>query len=163
IAMDLANTAHLVGTYQEGQFDDGGALDADFTTSLDDGKTWTNGNLGGLTTATGGLYARAGNPRVVFGLNGAVYIVSQVIDPATAQVTPDGVKAIAPTPMVQPNGNLTIHYSQPSAGLETVQTSSNGGASFAAPIVVHDFVSTEMPGMFTGNALGIGDAAVDPT
>jgi len=244
IAMDLANTAHLVGTYQEGQFDDGGALDADFTTSLDDGKTWTNGNLGGLTTATGGLYARAGNPRVVFGLNGAVYIVSQVIDPATCgsglglnrsfdsgqtwgtahfidqqtscgvlddmpgiavdtfpaspffgriyvawdeiagsgqplelissdnggvtwsapvQVTPDGVKAIAPTPMVQPNGNLTIYYSQPSARLETVQTSSNGGASFAAPVVVHDFVSTEMPGMFTGNALGIGDAAVDPT
>ncbi len=84
-AMDVNDTSHLVATYQEGQYPDQGALEAGFATSFDDGHTWTSGDLPGLTTAVGGSYPRAGNPRVAVGLNGAAYIVSQVLDPAACR------------------------------------------------------------------------------
>jgi hypothetical protein len=244
LAMDPNDTSHLISTYQEGQFPDEGAIDAGFATSLDDGYTWTSGNMPGLTRAVGGVYPRAANPRVAVGLNGAAYVVSQLLDPVKCktaiafstsrdngitwsnpsyiredascavqndmtgiavdtfpsspyfgriyvvwdviktsgqpimlayssdggatwsgpvQVSPDGVSGVAPTPLVQPDGKLTVYYPQPAASLETVQTSANGGASFAAPVTVYSFDAADPPGILAGNAQGIGDAAVDPT
>lgn len=78
------------------------------------------------------------------------------------QVTPVGVKAIAPIPLVQPDGSLTVYYSQPTALLETVQTSKDGGATFAPPVVIQTNQGADPPDMRAGAGLGIGDAAVDP-
>ncbi len=242
-AMDFNDTSHLLATYQEGQYADGGAIGTGYATSFDDGGTWSSGNLPGVSTAVGGTYPRAANPRGTFGPNGQAYVVSQVLDPAAClsglavnvsvdggltwadptfpvqdtgcgtqddmtgiavdtfpaspffgriyvvwdrieptgqpvmvasspdggatwsppvQVTPAGVSGTAPTPLVQPNGDLTVYYPQPAAQVETVQTSPDGGATFGAPVTVSSFDAADPPGFLAGNGQGMGDAAVDP-
>jgi hypothetical protein len=243
-AIDPHNPDHLVAVYQEGQYADGAALDTGFASSSNDGYSWNTGIMPGLTVPVGGPYRRAGNPRVAFGMDGAAFAVSQVLDSvkcksalavnrsedwgrswdvatfpftmtscdgqvdmtgvavdtnpsspffgriylvwdtahstggqpvslisstdggatwtAPVQITPTGMDAVAPTPLVQPDGALTIYYAQPTSLMETVQTSSDGGVTFGAPVEVHSYDAVDPPDILAGNDQGIGDAAVDP-
>ena len=81
IAVDPNNPAILVAVFQEGRFATfGAAVGVGFACSHDAGRTWTAGNLPGLTVATGGLFARATDPVVAFGPDGAVYASTLLID-----------------------------------------------------------------------------------
>jgi hypothetical protein len=109
IAVDPNDPSVVVAVFQQGRFDDGGGcVDTGFATSHDGGRTWTTGNLPGLTTAVGGPFERASDPAVVIASDGAVYGQSLVIDVSTCR---SGV---------------------------AVQRSDDGGLSFGAPVLVED-------------------------
>jgi hypothetical protein len=79
IAMDPNNANHIVATYQEGRFQDGGSAAIGYATSQDGGKTWVFGDLPGLTVSVGGPYDRTSDPSVAFGPDGEVYAGALVL------------------------------------------------------------------------------------
>lgn len=64
---------HAVVVYMEGRNPTGCAQAIGYATTLDGGKTWTSGDLPGLTAATGGKYPLAKDPVVAFGPKNTVY------------------------------------------------------------------------------------------
>jgi hypothetical protein len=76
IAVDPSNPLIIVAVVQQGRFPDGGSTAIGYATSHDGGQTWTAGDLPLLTVATGGVFARASDPAVAFGPDGAVYAES---------------------------------------------------------------------------------------
>ena len=76
VAVDPNNPAIVVAVFQQGRYPDGGSLDAGYATSHDGGLTWTSGNMPLLTLAVGGAFARASDPVVAFGPDGAVYVAT---------------------------------------------------------------------------------------
>jgi hypothetical protein len=74
IALDPNDPSTVVAVFQQGRFDTNGAsVDPGFATSRDGGRTWTAGNLPGLTVAVGGAFERASDPVVAIGPDGSVY------------------------------------------------------------------------------------------
>jgi hypothetical protein len=106
IAMDPNDPDDIVATYQEGRFRNGAAADIGWATSLDGGRTWTNGNMPNLTQAVGGAWERASDPAVAWGPDHVVYINSLVVSFHA------GVSGMA------------------------VQRSSDGGLTWSDPVVV---------------------------
>jgi hypothetical protein len=82
IAVNPANPLNVVAAYQEGRLADGGDATNGYATSLDGGRTWTSGELPGLTTypGQGGQFERASDAVVAFGPNNTVYANSLVFD-----------------------------------------------------------------------------------
>ncbi|MDB6029791.1 MAG: hypothetical protein JWM16_129 [Verrucomicrobiales bacterium] len=81
IAVDPNNASIVVAAFQVGRFlTFGGSVGIGFATSHDGGQTWTSGNLQGLTAAASGEFARASDPVVAFGPDGAVYISTLLAD-----------------------------------------------------------------------------------
>ena len=66
----------IVAAAQEGRFFDGGASGVGFSTSTNNGATWTSGTLPGITTFTGGTYARVTDPSVAYDAAHNVWMVS---------------------------------------------------------------------------------------
>jgi BNR repeat-like domain len=66
----------IVSVVQTGRFFDGGASDIAFATSLNNGTTWTTGNLPGITTFAGGIYDRVSDPAVAYDAQDNVWLVS---------------------------------------------------------------------------------------
>ena len=109
IAVDPNDPSIVVAVFQQGRFaDEGGSVDPGFATSHDGGRTWTTGNLPGLTTAVGGAFERASDPVVAIGPDGAVYAQALVLDVSDCRT---GV---------------------------AVQRSDDGGLTFGAPVLVQD-------------------------
>jgi hypothetical protein len=84
IAVNPTDPANAVTTYQEGRVDTAGDEANGFATTFDGGKTWTFGELPGLTVAVGGPWKRASDPAVAFGPEGNVYASSLVFDEGPA-------------------------------------------------------------------------------
>ncbi len=82
IAVDPNQSNRVVATFQQDRFPDGGSVDPGFASSADGGKTWTTGNLPGLTTQVGGQFDRASDPAAAFGPDGAAYITTLPFDAA---------------------------------------------------------------------------------
>jgi hypothetical protein len=82
----FSNGSMIVAASQLGRFFDGGATVNGFATSTNNGVSWTDGALPGLTTATGGDYARATDPSVAYDAAHGVWLISSLalVD------TPDG-------------------------------------------------------------------------
>ena len=109
IAVDPSHPSVVVAVFQQGRFAaEGGSVDPGFATSHDGGRTWTTGNLPGLTTAVGGAFERASDPVVAIGPDGAVYAQTLVLDVSDCRT---GV---------------------------AVQRSDDGGLTFGAPVLVQD-------------------------
>lgn len=88
---------HLVGTFQEGRYPDGGAWATGFAVSFDGGRTWTRGLAPGLSTGTKGPWQRSTDPVVAFDHLGRVYLNSlnfsrggDVADAITVLASDDG-------------------------------------------------------------------------
>src|SRR3954454_1026490 len=82
LAVNPANPLNVVAVYQEGRRANGGDATNGFATSFDGGRTWTSGELPGLTTypGQGGEFERASDAVVAFGPNNLVYANSLVFD-----------------------------------------------------------------------------------
>lgn len=106
VAVSPLNPAIAVAVAHDGRFPDGGAVDISYAWTHDGGTTWHHGPVQGLTRATGGAWDRASDPVVAFDPTGDVYISALVFDVTTC---PTGV---------------------------VVARSTDGGATFAAPVVV---------------------------
>lgn len=238
IDVDPNDASRVVAAVQSGRDPNGGCQAIAWATSHDGGGTWKRGNLPGVTTATGGAFARASDPAVAFGPDGAAYVVSLVFNtsnndngiavsrsadggltwsaPTLAQedstgaddkewivvddapasphlgriyvawdrsqatgqpillrwsddrgvtwsalhtVSPATAAAIGARPVVQPNGNLTIVYENFATGRIVSQTSTDGGVTFAAQVVVAADRANDPTDMRAGSDLP--SAAVD--
>ncbi len=106
VAVSPLNPAIAVAVAHDGRFPDGGAVDISYAWTHDAGTTWHHAPMQGVTRATGGAWDRASDPVVAFGPGGDVYISVLVFDATTC---PTGV---------------------------VVARSTDGGATFAAPVVV---------------------------
>src|SRR5260221_12255818 len=63
----FSNGATIVATFQVVRVFDGGSCDIGFATSINNGGSWTNGLLPGITTCQGGrIYDRVSDPSVAF-------------------------------------------------------------------------------------------------
>jgi len=81
IAIDPNDASIVVAVVQQGRFDSNGAsVDPGFATSQDGGRSWTAGNLPGLTVAVGGAFERASDPAVAIGPDGSVYAEALLVD-----------------------------------------------------------------------------------
>src|SRR5215216_1667056 len=76
LALDPEQESHLLASYQEGRFSDGGARALTYAASFDSGRTWQEGLLPGLTVASGGRFERASDPWVAFGPGRRAYYTS---------------------------------------------------------------------------------------
>ena len=92
-----------VAAFQVGRRFDGAATNIGFATSIDDGRTWRNGLLPGLTTASrpAGPHTRASDPVVAFDDAHGVWLISTLaIEAPTTRLTvsrsSDGVTWSAP-------------------------------------------------------------------
>jgi hypothetical protein len=77
IARSPINSNFLVGTFQEGRFTDGGAVDCGYSISTDGGQTWTRALIPNLTQTSGGTYFRATDPVAGVDLNGNTYLLTE--------------------------------------------------------------------------------------
>lgn len=80
LAVDPANPLHLIASWQENRFSDGGARTLGVAATFDGGITWSEGVLPRLTHVDGGAWDRASDPWVAFGANGRVYAASLLFD-----------------------------------------------------------------------------------
>lgn len=114
VAVDPSSSQHLVGVWQQDRFSFGGASGLASGYSLDGGQTWTETTLPLDACVQGGLpYDRASDPWVSIGPDGIVYAVSISFDVHG----PDNVVAAT--------------------------TSSDGGATWSPPAIVHANLGTE--------------------
>jgi hypothetical protein len=68
----------IVATAQFGRFFDGGSSDIGFSTSTNNGVSWTSGSLPGITTFVGGTYVRVSDPSVAYDARHNVWIISSL-------------------------------------------------------------------------------------
>lgn len=108
ITRSPTNADFLVAAFQEGRFTDGGAVDCGYSVSADGGLTWTRALIPNLTQAAGGAYYRATDPVAGIDLSGNVYLNTE--------------------------GATDINFNN---GDILVSKSTDGGATFAAPLVVY--------------------------
>ncbi|MFL6137777.1 MAG: sialidase family protein [Frankiaceae bacterium] len=68
----------IVETAQVGRFFDGGATNAGWATSTDNGTTWTHGSLPGVTKYAGGAYDRTSDEVVAYDARHNVWLISSL-------------------------------------------------------------------------------------
>src|SRR5438309_1600448 len=72
----FSNGSTIVATFQVGRISDGGSCAIGFATSTDNGATWANGLLPGITKyAGGGTNDRATDPSVAFDAKHGVWLI----------------------------------------------------------------------------------------
>ncbi len=106
IAVSPFNADIAVAVAHDCRFSNGGAVDISYAWTHDGGAHWHHAPLPQLTKAVGGPWDRASDPVAAFGADGSVFIAALVFDATTC---PTGV---------------------------TVSRSTDGGATFAAPVTV---------------------------
>src|SRR2546421_8742516 len=75
----FSNGSTIVATFQVGRISDGGACAIGFATSINNGSTWANGLLPGITKyAGGGPNDRATDPSVAFDASHKVWLISSL-------------------------------------------------------------------------------------
>ncbi|MFL6260223.1 MAG: sialidase family protein [Thermoanaerobaculia bacterium] len=82
-AIDPESPKHLLASYQEDRFEDGGCRDLTAAVSFDGGATWQESLLPNLTLAAGGPYQRTSDPWVAFGPGDRAYFASLGFDETT--------------------------------------------------------------------------------
>jgi hypothetical protein len=93
----------IVAAYQVGRIYDGGACAIGFSTSTDNGSTWTSGLLPGLTKYAGsGTYDRATDAAVAYDARHNVWMVSSLV-----LTEAGGVKGVAIYTSLSTDGGMT--------------------------------------------------------
>src|SRR5690349_11123882 len=76
----FANGSTIVAAFQVGRIYDGGACAIGFSTSTNNGASWTSGLLPGLTKyAGGGTFARATDAAVAYDAQDNVWMISSLV------------------------------------------------------------------------------------
>lgn len=90
VAVDPKNPAHLVGTWQQDRWSNGGSNAIGTAVSFDGGSTWTQrtprvSRCAGGTAGNGGDYNRASDPWVTFAADGTAFLSALAFDSTTAR------------------------------------------------------------------------------
>jgi hypothetical protein len=117
IAVNPSNPLNAVTGYQEGRVAGGGDATNGFASTFDGGRTWTYGEVPGLTSypGQGGRFDRASDAVVAFGSAGDVYFSSLVFD----------------------DTSNTIAGNQMHSGM-AINVSKDGGRTWSAPVIFAD-------------------------
>ena len=96
VAADPRNPNHLVATWQQDRWTDGGSRALMTATSLDGGRSWTRvlqpmSRCGGGTPANGGDFERVSDPWVDIAVDGSVYAMGLAFSGTAAQATSNAV------------------------------------------------------------------------
>jgi hypothetical protein len=156
----FSNGSTIVATFQVGRVFDGGSCDIGFATSTNNGSSWTNGLLPGITKFQGGgIYDRVSDPSVAFdarhnvwlisslallGTSGAAVLTSRSTDggltwgnPVTTNLTTGVDKnwIVCDTTSTSPfYGHCYTEWDNNAAGnLLQMSTSSDGGLTWSVP------------------------------
>ena len=138
IARSLITPDLLVATFQEGRFNDAGAVDCGYSVSSDGGLNWTRALIPNLTQASGGPYFRATDPVAGFDLNGNIYLNTEG---ATDQSFNNGAIVVsrssdggqtfgAPSVVYQPSNN-TVFPDKPWMAINTFSGTATAGRILA--------------------------------
>jgi hypothetical protein len=111
VTVSPANSDHIVATWQQDRFADGGARGTRVAVSFDRGRTWAPGGLPDLTLCSDGTWQRASDPWLDIAADGTVYQMSLVV-----------------------SRNAPLPYR---SGM-TVSRSDDGGLSWSMPTVLVD-------------------------
>lgn len=76
LAANPEDSGNLLAGWQESRYANGGARALGFAASTDEGETWTEGLVPGLTRPSGGTWDRASDPWVAFGPDDRAYYCS---------------------------------------------------------------------------------------
>src|ERR1043165_7224469 len=100
----FSNGSTMVAAYQVGRIFDGGACAIGFSTSTDNGATWTSGLLPGLTkyTSPAGSFDRATDAAVAYDAQDNVWMISSLV-----LTEAGGVKGVAVYTSRSTDGGLT--------------------------------------------------------
>lgn len=121
----------LLATFQEGRYYDAGSLDCGYAISRDGGLTWTRALIPQLTQSSGGSFNRATDPVAGIGPQGDLYLNTL--------------------------GSISGAFSSAAV---LVSRSTDGGASWSAPVAV--FTSTSTTVAPDKNWLAVNDYAGTP-
>jgi hypothetical protein len=111
-AVDPENPKHLLASYQEDRFEDGGCRSLTSAVSFNGGATWQESLLPRLTVTGGGPYQRTSDPWVAFGPGGRAYFAS-----------------------------LGFNETSPQNGVY-LSSSDDGGRTWSDPVAVHSGTQT---------------------
>ena len=75
----FSNGSTIVAAYQVGRIYDGGACAIGFSTSTDNGATWTSGLLPGITKYSGGTFDRATDAAVAYDAQDNTWMISSLV------------------------------------------------------------------------------------
>lgn len=75
----FSNGSTIVAGYQVGRIYDGGACAIGFSTSTDNGATWTSGLVPGITKYSGGTYDRATDAAVAYDAKHNTWMISSLV------------------------------------------------------------------------------------
>lgn len=107
LARNPLNPDHLIASFQEGRWTNGGAVNCGFAITTNGGLTWSRSLLPGITTNFGGNFRKATDPVVAFNHTGRAFINTLAsIDSSFSQThvllsrsTADGLHFEAPLPV----------------------------------------------------------------
>lgn len=74
LARNPLDPDHLIATFQEGRWTDGGAINCGFALSTNGGLSWSRSLLPGITTNFAGTFRKATDPVVAFNHKGQAFI-----------------------------------------------------------------------------------------
>ncbi len=167
-----ASGSTVVATFQVGRFTDGGAEAIGYAVSADAGRTWRDGLLPGLTSASGGPWARGSDPTVAYDSLHAVWLIGVLAlaadrngitisrsadgrswsQPITADAAP-GTLAYDKEWLTCDNwssspqrGSCYLAWSDEANGGLAVQVSRDGGLTWTAPTAAAPRGSAEVVG-----------------
>jgi RTX calcium-binding nonapeptide repeat (4 copies) len=157
----------LVAVFQNGRYLDGGAADIGFATSSDGGRTWRGGTLPSLAEASrpAGTAARATDPVVAYDAAHGVWLASTLLIGNTTRLgisrSPDGLTWSPPVDAAAAmlgglaydkqwlacdngaaspfRGRCYLAYSDFTRNALSVQSSSDGGQTWAPPVSLSVF------------------------
>jgi hypothetical protein len=139
VAVDPLDPRTVVAVFQQGRFQDGGAVAIGFASSADGGRTWVAGSLAGLSTATGGAFPRVSDPVVAFGPGHVAYAAAIAFEPFTEGCrsalllarSDDGGRTFGPPKTISDEGCRAFD-DKPWLAVDTSRDSPHNGRIYAA-------------------------------
>ncbi len=86
VAVDPTNPRHIVASWQQDRWSNGGARGLLVGVSLDGGRNWRDAPLPNLSLCTGGAFHRVSDPWLAFSASGEIYHASLAVDLALVQL-----------------------------------------------------------------------------
>jgi len=128
VARSVTDTNLLLATFQEGRFEDGGAVTCGFALSTNGGLAWRRGLIPHLnSTIDGGPFSRASDPVAGFDLHGHLYLQVLGLAGTAADLHPtillskstDGGATFGPPQTILTNGNPLVFLDKNWMGINT--------------------------------------------
>jgi hypothetical protein len=125
LAVNPRNPDHVVGTFQQDRWSNGGARGIVTAVSLDGGLTWRTSVVPGVSRCSGGMLPRASDPWLSFAPNGDLYHLALALDGLDETVAMRSEGSLAPV-------DVQARPSETTSAM-LVNKSTDGGLTWTPP------------------------------